>query len=181
MVGVELGVGRSLSLEPGGWGGGKLSKLWGGTNLVTVLLLSGATPEDGVVPEMWVLLPHLSAESSLFVSCWCLCRWWLDEDRVCTWRPPPTLDDSCTHKYWWTFKHAISKFQYTFEQINRISHYWENGTLKKCLLIQISSRRHKFLSFLWSLEFLHDSIYNSPSAMENAHYISIPRPTVNPV
>lgn len=97
VVGVELGVGRSLSLEPGGWGGGKLSKLWGGTNLVTILLLSGATPEDGVVPEMWVLLPHLSAESSLFASCWCLCRWWLDEDSVCTWRPPPTLDDSCTH------------------------------------------------------------------------------------
>ena len=63
VVGVELGVGRSLSFEPGGWGGGKLSKLWGGTNLVTILLLSGATPEDGVVPEMWVLFPHLSAES----------------------------------------------------------------------------------------------------------------------
>ena len=87
MVGVELGVGRSLSLEPGGWGGGKLSKLWGGTNLVKILLLLAATPEDGVVPEMWVLLTHLSVESSLFVSCWCLCRWWLDKDSVCIWHP----------------------------------------------------------------------------------------------
>ena len=43
-------------------------------NLVKILLLLAATPEDGVVPEMWVLLTHLSVESSLFVSCWCLCR-----------------------------------------------------------------------------------------------------------
>ena len=69
MVGVELGVGRSLSLEPGGWGGGKLSKLCGGANLFTTLLLSGAIAADGVVPDTCVLLPHLSLDSSLFVSC----------------------------------------------------------------------------------------------------------------
>jgi hypothetical protein len=95
VVGVELGVGRSLSLEPGSWGGGKLSKFWGGTNLVRTLLLSRATPEDAVVPETWVLLPHLSVESSLFVSCWCRCRWWFDDDIVWTWRPPPKLEASC--------------------------------------------------------------------------------------
>lgn len=95
VVGVELGVGRSLSLEPGGWGGGKLSKFWGGTNLVRTLLLSMAAPEDGVEPETWVLLPHLSVESSLFVSCWCRCMWWLEDDNVWTWRPPPKLEASC--------------------------------------------------------------------------------------
>lgn len=123
MVGVELGVGRSLSFTA--WGGGRLSNTIDGGGNLAMLLLSVETWDVAHFSGGSIIRSMLGTDSILFVS-WCP-SWWFTEEIDGTCRPPLVFTPS-----WWKTRTQLQIFSNN-EHLLATSRFWLWRSCLYCL------------------------------------------------